>query len=52
MSIRRLLLDPILMEAATEAGAEVWMGAKVTALVRDGGRVTGVRVARNGSQQT
>jgi FAD binding domain len=27
------------------------MGAKVTALVRDGGRVTGVRVARNGSEQ-
>ena len=51
MSVRRLLLDPILMEAAAAAGAEVWMGAKVTALVRDGGRVTGVRVARNGSQQ-
>ena len=51
MSVRRLLLDPILMEAALAAGAEVWMGAKVTALVRDRGRVTGVRVARNGSQQ-
>jgi 2-polyprenyl-6-methoxyphenol hydroxylase-like FAD-dependent oxidoreductase len=52
MSVRRLLLDPILMEAAAEAGAEVWMGAKVTALVRDRGRVTGVRVARNGSEQS
>jgi 2-polyprenyl-6-methoxyphenol hydroxylase-like FAD-dependent oxidoreductase len=51
MSVRRLLLDPILMEAAAEAGAEVWMGAKVTALVRDRGRVTGVRVARDGSGQ-
>ena len=51
MSVRRLLLDPILMEAAPAAGAEVWMGAKVTALVRDRGRVTGVRVARNGSEQ-
>jgi 2-polyprenyl-6-methoxyphenol hydroxylase-like FAD-dependent oxidoreductase len=51
MSIRRLLLDPILMEAAGAAGAEVWMGAKVTALVRDRGRVKGVRVARNGSEQ-
>ncbi len=51
MSVRRLLLDPILAEAAVAAGAEVWMGAKVTALVRDRGRVTGVRVARNGSQQ-
>jgi pimeloyl-ACP methyl ester carboxylesterase/2-polyprenyl-6-methoxyphenol hydroxylase-like FAD-dependent oxidoreductase len=51
MSVRRLLLDPILMEAAAAAGAEVWMGTKVTALVKDHGRVTGVRVARNGSQQ-
>jgi len=51
LSVRRLLLDPILMGAAQAAGAEVWMGAKVTALVRDRGRVTGVRVARNGSEQ-
>jgi len=51
MSVRRLVLDPILAEAAAAAGAEVWMGAKVTALVRDRGRVTGVRVARNGSEQ-
>ena len=51
MSVRRLLLDPILLQAAAEAGAEVWMGAKVTALVRDRGRVKGVRVARNGSEQ-
>jgi 2-polyprenyl-6-methoxyphenol hydroxylase-like FAD-dependent oxidoreductase len=52
MSVRRLLLDPILMEAAAEAGAEVWTGAKVTALVRDHGRVTGVRVAHKGSEQS
>ena len=51
LSVRRLLLDPILMEAARDAGAEVLMGAKVTALVRDRGRVTGVRVARNGPAQ-
>jgi len=51
MSVRRLLLDPILMEAARESGTEVWMGAKVTALVTDRGRVTGVRVVRNGSEQ-
>ena len=51
MSVRRLLLDPILMQAAVEAGAEVRTAAKVTALVRDGDRVTGVRVARNGSEQ-
>ena len=52
MSIRRLLLDPILMEEAAAAGAEVRMGAKVTALVRDRGRVTGVRVAHDGSEQS
>jgi 2-polyprenyl-6-methoxyphenol hydroxylase-like FAD-dependent oxidoreductase len=52
MSVRRLLLDPILADAAAEAGAEVWMGAKVTALVKDRGRVTGVRVAHNGSEQS
>ena len=52
MSIRRLLLDPILMEAAAAAGAEVRMGAKVTALVRERGRVTGVRVAHDGSEQS
>ena len=51
MSVRRLLLDPILLAAAAEAGTEVWMATKVTALVRDHGRVTGVRVARNGSEQ-
>jgi 2-polyprenyl-6-methoxyphenol hydroxylase-like FAD-dependent oxidoreductase len=51
MSVRRLLLDPILMQAATEAGAQAWMGAKVTALVRDRGLVTGVRVTSNGSEQ-
>jgi 2-polyprenyl-6-methoxyphenol hydroxylase-like FAD-dependent oxidoreductase len=51
MSVRRLMLDPILMEAAAAAGTEVWMGAKVTALVRERGRVTGVRVAHQGSEQ-
>jgi 2-polyprenyl-6-methoxyphenol hydroxylase-like FAD-dependent oxidoreductase len=51
MSVRRMLLDPILLEAAAAAGTEVLMGAKVTALVKDGGRVTGVRVTRNGSEQ-
>jgi 2-polyprenyl-6-methoxyphenol hydroxylase-like FAD-dependent oxidoreductase len=51
MSVRRLLLDPILLEAAAAAGTEIWMAAKVTALVKDGGRVTGVRVTRDGSEQ-
>jgi 2-polyprenyl-6-methoxyphenol hydroxylase-like FAD-dependent oxidoreductase len=51
LSVRRLLLDPILMEAARDAGAEIWTGAKVTALVKDSGRTMGVRVARNGTEQ-
>jgi 2-polyprenyl-6-methoxyphenol hydroxylase-like FAD-dependent oxidoreductase len=50
-SVRRLVLDPILLEAALAAGAEIRVGAKVTALIRDRGRVTGVRFARNGSEQ-
>ena len=51
MSVRRMLLDPILLEAATEAGAEVLLGAKVTSLVREHGRVTGVGVVHDGSEQ-
>jgi flavin-dependent dehydrogenase len=43
VSIRRFVLDPILAEAAEEAGAEVRMGTKVTGLVTEDGRVSGVR---------
>jgi flavin-dependent dehydrogenase len=50
-SVRRLLLDPILAEAAVEAGAELRTGTAVTGLVEDRGRVTGVRVAHNGSER-
>jgi len=41
-SVRRQVLDPLLLEAAQAAGAEVRMGHTVTGLVRDGDRVTGV----------
>jgi 2-polyprenyl-6-methoxyphenol hydroxylase-like FAD-dependent oxidoreductase len=51
-SVRRLLLDPILADAAREAGADVRMGTKVTGLLEDEDRVRGVRVARNGSVDT
>jgi flavin-dependent dehydrogenase len=51
-SVRRALLDPILAEAASDAGAEVRMGAKVTGLVTEEGRVTGVRVSHDGSEST
>jgi flavin-dependent dehydrogenase len=43
-SVRRSVLDAILVGAARDAGATVRMNAKVTSLLRDGGRVTGVRV--------
>jgi 2-polyprenyl-6-methoxyphenol hydroxylase-like FAD-dependent oxidoreductase len=49
MSVRRLVLDPILAEAAEEAGAEVLMETSVTDLVRNG-RVAGVRVSTGASE--
>jgi 2-polyprenyl-6-methoxyphenol hydroxylase-like FAD-dependent oxidoreductase len=52
VSVRRTLLDPILAQAAAEAGAEMHMASKVTDLVRDGGRVRGVRVIHEGSETT
>lgn len=39
---RRTVLDPILLAAAAQAGAEVEMGVSVHGLLREGGRVTGV----------
>jgi flavin-dependent dehydrogenase len=51
-SVRRMLLDPILADAAAESGADVRMGTKVTGLLGDRGRVTGVKVTRNGSDDT
>jgi flavin-dependent dehydrogenase len=50
--IRRFVLDPILAEAAVAAGADVRMATKVTGLVREGGRVTGVRVRHRGDDAT
>ncbi len=51
-SVRRLVLDPILADAAAEAGAELRMGTTVTGLVKDAGRVTGVRVKQDGAEST
>jgi flavin-dependent dehydrogenase len=46
---RRTILDPVLVDAAAEAGAEVRFGVTVTGLRRDdNGRVTGV-VGRHGT---
>jgi flavin-dependent dehydrogenase len=49
-SVRRWLLDPILADAAAQAGARVRMGAQVTGLLREHGRVVGVRVRENGRE--
>jgi flavin-dependent dehydrogenase len=51
-SVRRFVLDPILAQAAADAGADVRMATKVTGLVEDRGRVTGVRVAHNGFERS
>jgi 2-polyprenyl-6-methoxyphenol hydroxylase-like FAD-dependent oxidoreductase len=50
MSVRRFLLDPILVEAAEQAGADVRMSTKVTGLVREEGRVAGVLVSDGGRE--
>jgi 2-polyprenyl-6-methoxyphenol hydroxylase-like FAD-dependent oxidoreductase len=42
---RRTVLDPILLAAAGQAGAEVEMGVSVHGVLREGGRVTGVRTS-------
>jgi 2-polyprenyl-6-methoxyphenol hydroxylase-like FAD-dependent oxidoreductase len=52
VSVRRTLLDPVLAEAAAEAGAELHMGTRVTGLVEEQGRVAGVRITQNGSEST
>ncbi len=49
-SVRRTLLDPILAQAAAEAGADLRMATRVTGLIQDQGRVAGVRVTTNGSE--
>lgn len=50
-SVRRIVLDPILLRAAAESGADIHIGTKVTGLIEQAGSVTGVRVARNGSER-
>jgi 2-polyprenyl-6-methoxyphenol hydroxylase-like FAD-dependent oxidoreductase len=45
---RRSALDPVLLEAARQAGAAVDMGNSVQGLLTDGTRVTGVTTSRRG----
>ena len=50
---RRTVLDPLLTDAATAAGAEVRFGARVTGLVRDDrGAVAGVDHVERGTRTT
>ncbi len=51
MSVRRFILDPLLAEAAAEAGAEVMMASTVSGLLRGDGRVSGVRVRAGGNER-
>ena len=49
---RRKVLDHLLLNAAIEAGAEVEEGCAVTELLEEDGRVTGVRLRREGGAAT
>jgi len=48
LSVRRPVLDALLVEAAERAGAHVRTGTRVTGLVERAGRVAGVRVEADG----
>jgi len=51
MCVRRILLDPVLVEAARAAGAEVRTSTKVRGLIRDDdGRVVGVQAEGPGNR--
>jgi 2-polyprenyl-6-methoxyphenol hydroxylase-like FAD-dependent oxidoreductase len=52
MSVRRFVLDPILLDAATEAGAEALMSTNVVGLLGEEGRVVGVRIEAHGKELT
>ncbi len=49
-SVRRTVLDPILAEAAEDAGADLRTDATVTGLLEDHGRIEGVRVSGGGGE--
>ena len=46
LCVRRVTLDAQLVGAASAAGAQVRTGSRVTGLLTDGGRVTGVRTGQ------
>lgn len=47
----RVTFDKLVFDQAVAAGAEVWTGATVTGLLREGERVVGVRVKRGGVEE-
>jgi menaquinone-9 beta-reductase len=47
----RVTFDKLVLDQAVAAGAEVRLGTAVTGLLRDGERVTGVRVKQNGVEE-
>jgi 2-polyprenyl-6-methoxyphenol hydroxylase-like FAD-dependent oxidoreductase len=51
ISVRRPLLDPILANAAAEAGADVNMATTVTDLIQEDGRVCGVLARHDGTDE-
>lgn len=51
VSVRRFVLDPILADAAADAGAEVLMATNVTGVVEEHGRVAGVRVLHDDAER-
>lgn len=52
MSVRRHVLDPILADAAAQAGAEVMMATSVTGLVGRDDRAAGVTARHQGGERT
>lgn len=48
LAVRRIALDEVLVRAAEAAGAKVIEGARVTDIVRESGRVTGIRFRGDG----
>ncbi len=47
----RVTFDALVVDQARQAGAEIWTGATVTGLLREGGKVVGVTVKRNGKEE-
>ncbi|MDX1419971.1 MAG: NAD(P)/FAD-dependent oxidoreductase [Rubricoccaceae bacterium] len=47
----RVTFDRLVFDQAVEAGAEIWTGATVTGLLREGQRVVGVTVKRDGKEE-